>query len=106
MIQAGNVSVFPDKCHGCEGKGWVVVLVEAKKCPVCEGSGVKPQTFFSYPPVKIEYTPASTYTPNCPVCGQTNCKGCHSIMCLDGSKDMLGRTIERPQSFVHLEARC
>lgn len=43
-----------EKCHGCKGKGWVVVLKKAQKCLVCEGSGEKPQEKFFYPPVTIK----------------------------------------------------
>lgn len=106
MIQTGNVSVLPEKCHGCEGKGWVVAISTAQKCPVCDGSGVKPSMFFSYPPLKIEYTaPATTETYICPICKMKNCNTTHAS-CYDASKYFVGGATQKEQTFVRLEARC
>lgn len=102
MIQVGNVSVLPEKCHGCKGKGWVAVAKKPFKCVVCEGSGVKSQ-YVSYPPIQTTYTgPASTLPSICMFCGQKDCTTTHAS-CFDGSKDFLGREVEKQQYIMRLQ---
>lgn len=103
-MQVGNVSVVPEKCHGCEGKGWVTVARKPFKCVVCEGSGLKHQTI-SYPPVTIH--PFDYYTNNpvyCAICGVKGCTTTH-ISCYTNTKDCMGNDLPPTASIMRFETQ-
>lgn len=106
MIQIGNDNKFNEKCHGCEGKGWVVAISTAQRCPVCEGSGLKPQGTFYYPPVTAPHTPwDSTFTgPWCAICGTNGCTTTH-ISCYSSTKDIMGNELPKSESIMRFETQ-
>lgn len=108
MIQIGNDNKFNEKCHGCEGKGWVVAISTAQKCPVCEGSGLKPQGNFYYPPVTVTPNiPFDWYTnnpPYCTICGVKGCTTTH-ISCYTNSKDIMGNDLPPSVSIMRFETQ-
>lgn len=100
MITVANTPT-PEKCHGCEGKGWITVARKPFKCVVCEGAGTKPQAQTTYQPIIGPYVhpPFDYYTTKCGICGKQGCTDVHitwaSTFCATKDEGSLSRFVDK-----------